>query len=107
MPQQTSATREPGGDATRPVVGDLAAGGLFQAGRREVHEIGVGAELLPRPPPEPGLGERRGGQAGVVDLPEPGHRRHRVVADGLGRGRQGLLAAGCQQLPECVKVHVV
>ena len=106
MPQQTSATRGARGEAARPVVGDLGAGGLLQAVRREVHEIGVGAELRPRPPPEPGLGERRRGQRGVVGLPS------RVAAatgssPTVSAAAERLLAAGCQQLPEGVKVHVV
>jgi len=95
----------PGRDeAGGPMLGDPESGGLLVAVGREVHPVRELAELVPRPDPQAGLGDRGGDVRGLRCTPEPGLGLERVVTR-VDRGREQALAVVGQQPAEGVEVH--
>ncbi len=93
------------GEPFGPPLGDLAPGGLLHAVGREVHEVGVGAELGPGPLPQPGLPEGGRHEVGGVLLAQPGGECQLLLGRELAQfGEQGLAPLG-QQGPQVVVLH--
>ncbi|WP_344835566.1 hypothetical protein [Nonomuraea dietziae] len=89
------------------MLGDLAAGGLLDAVRGEVHRRRVVAELRHGPLAEGGLGEGGRGEVGVVGPAHPGGGHDGIGAhqfDGFG---ECSLPARRQKGEEGVVVHAV